>query len=137
MTDWVGRAAFQEVYPSSLSPEQFVNKLFDTAELRPYNAERQRLANDLRNGKTRAQVLREVIELTEFRTREYNPSFVLMQYFGYLRREPDPAGYSFWLNVVNDRVPNNYRAMVCAFITSREYQERFGLQLRWSNADCA
>ena len=102
----------------------------------PDTAERQRLANDLRNGKTRAQVLREVIEFTEFRTREYNPSFVLMQYFGYLRREPDPAGYSFWLNVVNDRVPNNYRAMVCAFITSREYQERFGTLLRWSNADC-
>ena len=136
-TEWVSRAVFQEVYPSSLTPEQFVNKLFDTAALTPYTAERQRLANDLRNGKTRAQVLREVIEFTEFRTREYNPSFVLMQYFGYLRREPDPAGYSFWLNVVNDRVPNNYRAMVCAFITSREYQERFGLLLRWSNADCA
>ena len=135
--DWVGRAAFQETYPSSLSPEQFVNKLFDTAALIPYTAERQRLANDLRNGKTRVQVLREVIDFAEFKTREYNPSFVLMQYFGYLRREPDQGGYNFWLNVVNDRVPNNYRAMVCAFITSREYQERFGLLLRWSNSDCS
>ncbi|MGI9167303.1 MAG: DUF4214 domain-containing protein [Pyrinomonadaceae bacterium] len=136
-TEWVGRSAFQQLYPSSLTPEQFVNKLFDTAGLTPYTIERQRLANDIRNGKTRAQVLREVIELTEFKTREYNPSFVLMQYFGYLQREPDQGGYDFWLNVLNDRVPNNYRAMVCAFITSREYQERFGLLLRRSNADCS
>ncbi len=68
---------------------------------------------------------------------ETNKAFVLMQYFGYLQREPDQGGYDFWLNVVNDRVPNNYRAMVCAFITSREYQERFGLLLRRSNADCS
>ncbi len=136
-TEWVGRPAFQQLYPVSQTPEQFVNKLFDTAGLSPYTSDRQRLANDMRNGKTRAQVLREVIEFTEFKTREYNPSFVLMQYFGYLQREPDQGGYDFWLNVVNDRAPNNYRGMVCAFITSREYQERFGLLLRRSNADCS
>jgi uncharacterized protein DUF4214 len=135
--EWVTRSAFQQLYPVSMTPEQFVNKLFDTAGLTPFTTERQRLANDMRNGKTRAQALREVIEIGEFKTREYNTSFVLMQYFGYLRREPDQGGYDFWLNVVNDRAVNNYRAMVCAFITSREYQERFGLLLRRTNADCS
>jgi hypothetical protein len=135
--EWVARSAFQQLYPVSMTPEQFVNKLFDTAGLTPFTSERQRLANDMRNGKTRAQALREVIEIGEFKTREYNPSFVLMQYFGYLQREPDQGGYNFWLNVVNDRAVNNYRAMVCAFITSREYQERFGLLLRRTNADCS
>ena len=90
----------------------------------------------MQTGKTRAQVLRGVIEISAFKTREYNPSFVLMQYFGYLGRNPDQGGYDFWLDVLNNRTVNNYRGMVCAFITSREYQERFGLQLRRSNADC-
>ena len=135
--DWVGRAAFQQIYPLAMTPEQFVGKLFDTAGLTPFTTQRQQLANDMHNGKTRAQVLREVIEIAEFKTREYNPSFVLMQYFGYLGRDPEQGGYDFWLNVLNNREPNNYRGMVCSFITSREYQERFGLSLARSNADCA
>lgn len=54
-----------------------------------------------------------------------SPSIVLMEYFGYLRRDPDEAGFNFWLDVLNNRTPGNYRSMVCAFITSREYQLRF------------
>jgi len=89
------------------------------------------------NGKTRAQVLLDVIEIAEFKTREYNRSFVLMQYFGYLRRDPDQGGYDFWLNILNNREPNNYRSMVCGFITSAEYQQRFGTVVTRTNADCA
>jgi hypothetical protein len=135
-SDWVSHAAFLQVYPATMTPAQFVNKLFDTAALVPYTAQRQQLINDMQNGKSRAQVLQDVIEIADFKTREYNPSFVLMQYFGYLQRDPDQGGYDFWLNVLNNREPNNYRGMVCSFITSREYQERFGLLLRRSNADC-
>src|SRR2546425_399321 len=135
-SDWVSQAAFLQVYPATMTPAQFVNKLFDTAALVPYTAQRQQLIGDMQNGKSRAQVLRDVIEIADFKSREYNPSFVLMQYFGYLHRDPDQGGYDFWLNVLNNREPNNYRGMVCAFITSREYQERFGLLLRRSNADC-
>jgi len=134
--NWVSRVAFFQIYPSTMTPAQFVNKLFDTADLIPYTTQRQRLISDMQNGKSRAQVLRDVIEIADFKTREYNPSFVLMQYFGYLHRDPDQGGYDFWLNVLNNREPNNYRGMVCSFITSREYQERFGLLLRRSNADC-
>jgi hypothetical protein len=134
--DWVARAAFLQVYPSTMTPSQFVNKLFDTAGLIPYTAQRQQLITDMQNGKTRAQAVRDVSEIADLKTREYNPSFVLMQYFGYLHRDPDQGGYDFWLNVLNNREPNNYRGMICSFITSREYQERFGLLLRRSNADC-
>lgn len=134
--DWTGRATFLQAYPATMTVDQFVNKLFDTAGLVPFTAERQQLIADMQNGKTRAQALRGVIEISDFKTREYNPSFVLMQYFGYLRRDSDQGGYDFWLNVLNNRAPNNYRGMVCSFITSREYQERFGLLLRRSNADC-
>src|SRR5206468_9451218 len=86
--------------------------------------------------KTRAQALLELIENREFKEREYNPSFVLMQYFGYLRRDADQDGYGFWLNVLNNREPGNYRGMVCSFITSQEYQHRFGLAVTHTNAEC-
>jgi hypothetical protein len=136
--EWVQRADFLNNYPATLSPEAFVDRLFSLAELFPYNAERAQLAADLRNGvKTRAQVVRAVIEIPELVNREYNPAFVLMQYFGYLKRNPDPGGYQFWLDVVNNRVTNNYLAMVCAFITSAEYQQRFGPVITHSNSDCS
>jgi hypothetical protein len=134
--DWVSRPAFQQTYPTSMTRDQFVNKLFDTAALVPYTTERQQAITNMQNGRTRAQVLRDVIEFADFKTREYNPAFVLMQYFGYLHRNADQGGYDFWLNVLNNRAPNNYRGMVCSFITSREYQERFGLPLRQTNVDC-
>ena len=66
----------------------------------------------------------------------YNPSFVLNEYFSYLRRDPDQPGYTFWLNVLNNRDPNNYRGMVCSFITSIEYQVRFAPVVSHTNAEC-
>jgi hypothetical protein len=59
---------------------------------------------------------------------------VLTQYFGYLRRDPDETGYQFWLNVLN--TTGNFRSMVCAFLTSAEYQQRFGPVVSRTNSDC-
>ncbi|HMF57464.1 MAG TPA: hypothetical protein VK619_14065 [Pyrinomonadaceae bacterium] len=137
--EWVTRAEFKQAYPSTMTPNDFVNKLMDTANLKPYATERQHLIQEMSSGATRSQIVREVIEFTEFKQKEYNPSFVLMQYFGYLRRDADTGGYQFWLNILNSRLPQDasgYRAMVCAFLTSREYQERFGQQLARTNVDC-
>ncbi len=74
---------------------------------------------------SRARAMRVAIDDTAFANAEYNRAFVLMQYFGYLKRNPDSGGFTFWQNVLNNLEPNNYRGMVCAFVTSREYQERF------------
>ena len=115
----------------------YINRLFDTAGLTPFTAERQQELNMMNEGRTRAQVLRDVIEIPAFKTREYNPAFVLMQYFGYLRRDPDSGGYDFWLDVLRRLPePNNYRGMVCAFITSTEYQDRFSPVHTHSNTEC-
>jgi hypothetical protein len=134
---FVERGIFKQFYPDSMTPAQFVNKLFDTAGLTPFTQERQQLIQDMTaNGKTRAQVLLELIELPAFKEKEYNPAFVLMQYYGYLRRDPDQGGYQFWLDVLNSRVPNNYRAMVCAFVTSAEYQQRFSPVVTHFNSEC-
>ena len=133
---FVSRPEFLNFFPANQTNAQFVNKLFDTAELTPYTAERQQQIAAMTGGKTRAQVLLDLIEIPEFKTREYNRSFVLMEYFGYLRRDPDQGGYDFWLNVLDNRDPNNFRGMVCSFITSEEFQLRFGNAVTRRNSDC-
>ena len=99
-------------------------------------AEEDALLASLNNGTaSRASVLRQVADNALFRTRQFNSAFVLMQYIGYLRRDPDPGGFAFWLNILN--TSGNFRAMVCAFITSAEYQARFGSVRTRTDAVCA
>ena len=83
----------------------------------------------------RARVLRRVAENSTLKQQELNKAFVLMEYFGYLRRNPfDPPeptldfqGYNFWLNKLNQFNGNFVNAeMVKAFIISGEYRHRFG-----------
>jgi hypothetical protein len=52
------------------------------------------------------------------------------------QRDVDSEGYDFWLNVLNNREPDNYHGMVCSFITSVEYQRRFASVVTHSNAEC-
>ena len=137
ISKFIARAEFVQRYPASLTNADFVNKLFDTMELIPFTVERQQQIDFMNSGKTRAQAVRDVVEIQAFRSMEFNPSFVLMQYFGYLRRDPDPGGYAFWLDIVNNREPNNYRGLICAFITSREYQERFSSVVTRTDSECA
>jgi hypothetical protein len=85
---------------------------------------------------SRALALRYAGDATAFSNAVYNPSFVLMEYFGYLRRNTDRDGYAFWLNVLNTSASQNYRGMVCSFLTSAEYQRRFGTVVTHSNAEC-
>src|SRR6185503_21198078 len=99
-------------------------------------AKRSTYISELQAGASRGQIVREMAEDAVVQSIEYNPSFVLMQYFGYLRRDADPGGYDFWLNVLNNREPNNYRGMICSFITSTEYQRRFSSVVTHSNAEC-
>ena len=76
---------------------------------------------------TRAQVFRIVAESEELRLAEFRRAFVLMQYFGYLRRDPDAEGFNFWLAKLNEFNGDYIRAeMVKAFISSIEYRQRFG-----------
>ena len=136
---FVSRPEFKQAYPDTLTSSEFVNNLFAKADLGGAEFAAQRQAEiDALNAltTTRAQVLLDVIEIQQFKDREYNPSFVLMQYFGYLRRDPEQPGYDFWLNVLNNRDPNNYRGMVCSFITAAEYQLRSGPSVSRTNQQC-
>ena len=142
-TDWVQRTAFTTRYPVSQTAAQFVDALIasvQTASGVNLTTQRQTLLNEYAAQATqtasRARVVRLVADASAFQTAEYNKAFVLMQYFGYLKRDIDQDGYNFWLNVVTNVQPGNYRGMVCAFSTSAEYQLRFGSNVTRTNADC-
>jgi hypothetical protein len=135
---WLTRKDFQDRYPENLTNEQFVDALLATVQQGSgvdLASERQRL---IEAGLTRdrASVIRTLADNPTLIQTEFNPAFVLAEYFGYLRRDPEPEGYEFWLRTLNYQVPNNYRAMVCAFLTSEEYQRRFGAMTNFSNAQC-
>jgi hypothetical protein len=117
-----------------MTPAQFVDKLNLNAGNPLSQAERDQLVADLTSSaKTRAQVLRAVAEDQDLKNAEFNRAFVLMQYFGYLRRnanvapDSDYSGYDFWLTKLNQFNGNFQNAdMVKAFITSSEYRGRSG-----------
>jgi hypothetical protein len=131
--NWVKRQGFRAVY-DNLSNTAFVDALYANAGIVPPQAEKEALVAKLDAAtETRASVLLEVAANSTFRQQERNSAFVLMQYFGYLRRDPDAApdfdlsGYNFWLNKLNSFGGNFQQAeMVKAFITSLEYRQRFG-----------
>ncbi|MGI8919433.1 MAG: hypothetical protein ACR2H6_12615 [Pyrinomonadaceae bacterium] len=78
----------------------------------------------LTNGsRARTQVLREIAESTEVYNKYYNQAFVVMQYFGYLRRQPD-ALYLNW--IAHIEATGDYRSMINGFVNSVEYRRRFG-----------
>jgi subtilisin-like proprotein convertase family protein len=140
---FVGRTEFTQKYQANKTAESFVDALLQTlreggVELA---AERSNLITRYNSGGTmndsRAAVVRDVADNVAFSDAVRNPSFVLMEYFGYLHRDMDQSGYDFWLGVLNNRDPQNYRGMVCSFTTSLEYQRRFGTVITRSNADCS
>ncbi|HEV7892871.1 MAG TPA: FG-GAP-like repeat-containing protein [Pyrinomonadaceae bacterium] len=124
---WVNRAAFKQAF-GGLNEMQYVDTLLSNAGLTLTEGERTALiVGLLTNRETRAGVLLKIIEKEEFKRREFNAAFVRMEYFGYLRRTPDPAGFDFWLKKLNDFNGDYRRAeMVKAFLSSTEYRARFG-----------
>ncbi|HEY9405049.1 MAG TPA: DUF4214 domain-containing protein [Pyrinomonadaceae bacterium] len=121
--EFVARHDFKEIY-DALSNAAYVDRILQTAGITLPN--RDQLVNDLNAGtKTRAQVLREIVESAAFVAKEYNRGFVASQYYGYLRRDPDTEGFNNWLAYLNAN-PNDYRTMVNGFVNSNEYRARFG-----------
>ena len=140
---FIERGEFKKKYPAAMNAEQFVDAILATVardsqvDLSGQRAQLVSLYESNDAGRTR--IIRQVADDEAFARAEFNQSFVLMQYFGYLRRDPDPHGLEFWLNVLNDKPTNEasaYRSMVCSFLSSTEYQARFGMVMTHSNAEC-
>jgi hypothetical protein len=127
---FVQRPAFRTAF-DSLSNETYVDALIANTGVTFTSAERSTLVSGLSGapgagGMTRAQVLRAIVENANVIAAKRNEAFVMMEYFGYLRREPDAGGFDFWLNKLNQFNGNFERAeMVRSFIISGEYRQRF------------
>ena len=121
---WMQRSAFRAAY-DGLANSTFVDTLIGHTQ--GFNGDRDALVGGLSDGSlSRAAVLRSVVENEGFVNAKRNEAFVMMQYFGYLRRDPDESGYQFWLNKLSEFNGNFERAeMVKAFIVSGEYRNRF------------
>jgi hypothetical protein len=134
--EFVGRTAFTAAFPSTLAPAQFVDALNANAGGALSPSERDALVAELaanNNGDGRASVLRKVADDADLKAAHVNRAFVLMQYFGYLRRDPNAApdtnfnGYNFWLSKLDQFNGDFVKAeLVKAFISSDEYRKRFG-----------
>jgi hypothetical protein len=124
---WVERSGFKSTY-EGLSNAAYVDKLIANTRVTFTTSERDALVNSLGDGSaTRAAVLRRIVEDERFVKAKLNEAFVMMEYFGYLRRDPDESGYKFWLQKLNEFHGNFVQAeMVKAFINSAEYRQRFG-----------
>ncbi len=140
--EFTRRAEFRTLY-DPLSNFDYVERLFQTIGISVIANEKQALVQGLNNQtETRASVLQRVVDGTvviaegnqqftsaygqAFYRKEFNAAFVLMEYFGYLHRDPDAPGYQHWLDKLN--FYGNYidAEMVRSFITSPEYRARFG-----------
>jgi hypothetical protein len=125
-SDFISRAAFHAKY-DGFSSDQFVDALIANTGVTLTASERQGLIDGLNSGtQNRGTVLRKFAEKSAFSAREFNAVFVLMEYFGYLRRDPDSAGFNFWLGKLNSFNGDFIKAeMVKAFLVSSEYYQRF------------
>jgi hypothetical protein len=143
IASFVQRSRFSSAFATTLTPAQFVDALFVKAGVTPSAADRTAAINEFGGAPNtadtaaRGRALRRVAENSLLNTAEKNKAFVLMQYFGYLRRDPnvgtgpnpdtDYTGYDFWLSKLVQFNGNFVSAqMVEAFIVSGEYKDRFG-----------
>ena len=144
VAEFTGRQEFQTRYMDANNPA-YVNSLFGNTNVNASQQDRAALISGLDNGtETRASVLQKIVDgvvvISEgnqqftttygkaFYDAEFNNAFVLMEYFGYMRRDPDAPGYAHWLGKLN--FYGNYidAEMVRSFIVSPEYRQRFGPQ---------
>jgi len=140
INDFVTRPEFVGLYPTTDTPTQYVDKLYLHANVTPGSAQERNNAiaefggaATAANAGARGRALLRITQNAAFQARELNRAFVQMEYFGYLRRNPnDPPdgnfnGYNFWLNKLNQFNGDFLQAeMVKAFLSSLEYRRRFG-----------
>jgi hypothetical protein len=140
---FVQRTEFDKKYPKTLNKAEFVDRILSSvSQSTDLDLKNQREALiGLSDGTNagRAAILAAISGQSNVLDSQYNQAFVLVQYFGYLRRDPDDSGFNFWVNVLKSkplRDPDSARSMICAFLTSTEYQNRFGMLATHNSGEC-
>ena len=140
---FVERPEFKRKYPATMKPVEFVDSLITTLAQGTgvdFGSERSlliSLLDDSANG--RATVLTRLASDQRVVDANYNQALVLFQYFSYLRRNPDDAAFNAWVNTLKTkplRDPDAARSLVCNFLNSAEYQNRFGILATHQPREC-
>jgi hypothetical protein len=140
---FVDRAEFKRKFPATMKPAEFVDSLLaTTAQTTGVDLASERslligLLDDAANG--RAVVLARLASDQRVVDANYNHALVLFQYFTYLRRNPDEAGFNAWVNTLKSkplRDPEAARSLVCNFLNSAEYQNRFTMNPTHNSREC-
>jgi len=121
ISEFMSRPAFVNKF-GGLNNTQYVDTLLSTAGI-THPSRDFWIAALTNSTRTRLQVLREICESNEVYNKYYNQAFVVMQYFGYLQRQPD-ALYLDWIAYLE--ATGDSRSMINGFINSVEYRARFG-----------
>jgi hypothetical protein len=140
---FVERPEFKRRYPATLKPAEFVDTLLASIvqstgiDLGSERSLLIGLLDDSSNG--RAAVLTHLATDQRVVDAHYNQALVMFQYFTHLRRTPDEAGFNAWVNTLKSkplRDADAARSMVCNFLNSAEYQNRFGMVVTHHNREC-
>ncbi len=136
--NWIRFDGFRARYPDRLGPEDFVNRLYDTAELRPFIAERARHVEALTSGTTRAEILRQVVEESQFQQSQKLRGLIELQFLLQLHQDVPYTDlrYGLWLNKLRINETVEPGRVICLILTSEEYQRRFGNVITHSQKDC-
>jgi hypothetical protein len=132
LDDMMQRPEFADRYrgqTDAAHAEDFVSHLEQTAGM--HVGTHAQLVADMRSGARSARdTLRAFLESPEVVNQFFNRGFVTMQYFGYLRRDPESAGWNAWVNIITNGAPGvapgDFRPLIFGFVHSQEYRSRFG-----------
>ncbi len=137
--NFVQRPEFQKRYPESMKAAEFVDQLLAGMSV-DVKVEREALLVMFDGTiSSRAAIVAKAVANQAFVDAQYNQAFVMTQYFSYLRRDPDETGLNFWVGVLKNKPLRDQeaaRSMVCAFLNSTEYQNRFGMVTTHGIVEC-
>ena len=140
---FVERPEFKRKYAATMKPAEFVDALLSATVQSTgidFGSERNLLIGLLDDGSNgRAAVLTRLAADQRVIDAHYNQSLVAFQFFTHLRRNPDEAAFNSWLNTLKSkplRDPDAARSMVCNFLNSPEYQNRFGMLATHHSREC-
>jgi len=140
---FVQRSDFERKYPAEMKAPEFVDALLASLSQTP-GADLSQDKNTLialydGTSAGRAAILARLIANSNLVDTQYNSSFVLLQYFNYLRRDPDENGFDSWVSILKGkplRDSEAARSVICSFLNSNEYQSRFGMLATHSPTEC-
>ena len=141
-TSLLERPEFKRRFPTTMKPLEFVDSVIASIVQSTgvdFSSERTSLLASSEASNGRAAVLATVAGDQRVIDANYSHALVLYQYFTYLRRNPDEAGYNAWVNTLKSkpsRDPEAARSLVCNFLNSAEYQNRFGMLPTHSSREC-